>query len=228
MGKTIEQHASKKGHSVGPMLTSKSSDLEWTAIESADVAIEFTTPESALDNYERLLKMGVPIVTGTTGWYDQMDDVKRLVEKYDGSFFWASNFSIGVNLFWEINQRLANLMAQYPAYAASMTEIHHTQKLDEPSGTAITTADQITKVHPNYQSWKLTSEAINPGDLPIDALREGDVKGTHIVRFDSEIDQIELSHKAKSRGGFALGSILAAEFLSGKKGFYSMSDMLRL
>ncbi|HAW19053.1 MAG TPA: 4-hydroxy-tetrahydrodipicolinate reductase [Flavobacteriales bacterium] len=228
MGKTIEQIAIDKGHSVGPILDRNSSDSAWTTIQSADVVIEFTAPASALENYERLLKLGVPIVTGTTGWYDQIDLVKEMVAKHNGSFFWASNFSIGVNLFWEINQRLAALMSKHPSYAASMTEIHHTQKLDEPSGTAITTAEQITNVHPNYRSWKLTSEGVDQGDLPIDAQREGDVKGTHIVRFDSNVDQIELSHKAKSRDGFALGAILAAEFLSSKKGFYTMSDMLRL
>lgn len=226
MGKTIEEVCADRGHDVVARLTSQSTDEDWATLAEADVSIEFTRPEAALTNFERCFEAGYPIVTGTTGWYNDMEQVESQCANHYGSFFWASNFSIGVNLFWQVNQRLAELMAGQQDYQANMTEIHHTQKLDEPSGTAITTADQIIARHPAYRSWKLSSEAPADGELSIEALREGDVKGTHIVRYESEIDRIELKHEAKTRKGFALGSVLAAEFLHGKKGFFTMKDLL--
>lgn len=226
MGKTIEEIALERGHEIVARVSSQSSEDEWQNLKSADVCIEFTRPEAALENFEFCIENKVPLVTGTTGWHDHMDEVKSNCENNEASFFWASNFSIGVNLFWQINKRLAQLMNNYLAYSPSMREIHHTQKLDEPSGTAITTAQQILAEYPSMKGWKLTSEHPDQNELPIEALRESDVKGTHIVSYDSEIDRIELKHEAKTRKGFALGAVLAAEFLHGKTGFYTMEDLL--
>ena len=228
MGKTIEEICLERGHEIVAKINSKSTTDEKELLKNADVVIEFTRPESALENFNFCFDNGISIVTGTTGWYDQMNKVKALCESSDASFFWASNFSIGVNLFWEVNKKLAQLMASYPEYKVSMDEIHHTQKLDEPSGTAITTANQIIEVRDDLENWKLSEEHPSSKDLAITAFREGDVKGTHVVKYQSEIDNIELKHEAKTRKGFALGSVLAAEFLYGKKGFFTMSDLLQL
>jgi 4-hydroxy-tetrahydrodipicolinate reductase len=226
MGKIIEQIAIKRGHTVAAKVTRQSTIQEWSVLEGADVCIEFTRPKSAIQNYSWCIDRNLPIVTGTTGWYDDMDKVKTLVNEKGASFFWASNFSIGVNLFWQVNKRLTELMAEHGDYKPSMTEIHHTQKLDEPSGTAITTAHQIIEQSNNLSSWKLTKDNPGESDLPIEALRESDVKGTHIVKYESPIDTIELKHAAKTREGFALGAVIAAEFLADKKGFFGMDDLL--
>jgi 4-hydroxy-tetrahydrodipicolinate reductase len=227
MGKIIEEIAIDRGHEIVARLTSTAADQDWEELNAADVCIEFTRPESALANFNRCLENGISVVTGTTGWYAQMESVKTKYNKEDGSFFWASNFSIGVNLFWQINKKLAELMALQPSYTSSMIEIHHTQKLDEPSGTAITTANQIIERIPAYTDWKLDSEPHTTSDLIIESHREGDVKGTHIVNYDSDVDRIQIMHEAKSRKGFALGAVLAAEFLNGKNGWFTMEDMLR-
>jgi len=227
MGKTIERIALERGHTVVGKISSTSSEADWNNLLQADVVIEFTRPESALTNFEFCLKNQLPLVTGTTGWYDHMDAARELQNQHEGQFFWASNFSIGVNLFWQINQKLAKLMNEYPAYRVSMEEIHHTQKLDEPSGTAITTAEQIIAESDKLQNWKLDTDNPNSAELPITAIREGDVKGTHIVRYESDIDRISFGHEAKTRDGFALGSVLAAEFLAKQApGFYTMSDLI--
>lgn len=226
MGKTIEALCIERGHTIVARLNSASTTEEWTALAQADVSIEFTRPEAALDNFKRCFEAGYPLVTGTTGWYDHMDEVEAMCAANNASFFWASNFSVGVNLFWQINQKLAALMAGHSDYSVSMTEIHHTQKLDEPSGTAITTANQIIAHHPGYRAWKLQQDTPGAHDISIEALREGDVKGTHIVRYESDIDRVEFKHEAKTRKGFALGSVLAAEFLQGKQGLFSMKDLL--
>ena len=226
MGKTIESVAIKRGHSIVARLDSKSDAKSWGSISLADIAIEFSRPEAAIENYKKCLDLKVPLVTGTTGWYEQMELIRQKVQNSDGSFFWASNFSIGVNLFWQINKKLAALMNSHKEYKASMIEIHHTQKLDEPSGTAITTAEQIINSLDGYTNWTLEKDGIKDSEISIEAIREGDVKGTHIVRYENDIDLIELKHAAKSREGFAIGSVLAAEFLICKKGFFTMTDML--
>lgn len=226
MGKIIEQVALDRNHEIVAKVDRNSTIAEWQALEKADACIEFTQPKSAIQNFSWGIDRGLPIVTGTTGWYDEMDKVKALVEEKNASFFWASNFSIGVNLFWQLNKRLAEIMSNYEEYTPSMTEIHHTQKLDEPSGTAITTAEQIIERSKHLHNWKLSTEHPQKGDLTIEALREGDVKGTHIVKYESPIDTIELKHTAKSREGFAKGAVIAAEFLAGKKGFFGMEDLL--
>lgn len=228
MGKTIERIAIDRGHEIVCKITSKSTEAEKNDLKKADVIIEFTRPESALENFNFCLEHGLKTVTGTTGWYAQKAALKQQCDQTDGTFFWASNFSIGVNLFWEVNKKLASLMADYPAYKVSLDEIHHTQKLDEPSGTAITTAEQIIAALPNVTDWKLSEDNPTDQDLSITSFREGDVKGTHIVKYESEVDKIELKHEAKTREGFAMGAVLAAEFVQDKKGFLTMSDLLGL
>lgn len=228
MGKTIEEVAAERKHRIVARLTSNANAQDWEKLRMANVCIEFTRPDAAPTNFKRCLEMGLPVVTGTTGWYERMDEVVTWCKSGDCSFFWASNFSIGVNLFWQANKKLAELMALHPGYKAGITEIHHTQKLDAPSGTAITTAEQIIQRHPGYDRWRLASEGDAPATLLIDAIREEDVKGTHIVSYDSEVDRIELKHEAKSRRGFALGAVLAAEWLLDKKGLFTMEDMLSM
>jgi 4-hydroxy-tetrahydrodipicolinate reductase len=228
MGKTIERIAIDRGHEIVCKIRSESTPAEKNNLQKADVIIEFTRPESALENFSFCLEHGLKTVTGTTGWYDQKAAVQQQCDQKDGTFFWASNFSIGVNLFWEVNKKLASLMVNYPAYKVSMDEIHHTQKLDEPSGTAITTAEQIIAAMPNITEWKLSNDNPSDQDLNITSFREGDVKGTHLVKYESEVDKIELKHEAKTREGFALGAVLAAEFVQNKKGFLTMSDLLGL
>ena len=226
MGKTIEELSIQRGHEIVARITSSSTDEEWNDLNEADVCIEFTNPASALENIKYCMENGFPMVTGTTGWHDHIDKVERWQDKYKGSFFYASNFSIGMNLFWQVNRRLAEIMNNHEDYAVSIKEIHHKEKLDKPSGTAITTAEQINKAIPDLKGWKLSEGNPDADEIEIEAIREGAAKGTHIVTYESDIDTIELKHEAKSRNGFALGSIMAAEFLEGQKGFFTMDDML--
>ncbi|MEQ9187911.1 MAG: 4-hydroxy-tetrahydrodipicolinate reductase [Cryomorphaceae bacterium] len=226
MGMTIEEIALERGHSIIAKLTSASTDADWDRLNDADVCIEFTNPASSLENFKYCMENGFALVTGTTGWYEHMDKVERWQEKYHGSFFWASNFSVGVNLFWQVNKRLAELMNDQPDYSVSIREIHHTEKKDAPSGTAITTAEQILQAIPDLSGWKLKEDKPKSDEIEIEALREKDVKGTHTVRYESDIDSIEITHAANSRKGFALGAVLAAEFLQGQKGFFTMEDLL--
>ena len=226
MGKTIEGIAVERGHEVVARLTSSSTDEEWSDLNEADVCIEFTNPASALENIKYCMENGFSLVTGTTGWHDHLEKVERWQDKYKGSLFYASNFSIGMNLFWQVNKRLAEIMNNHEDYVVSIKEIHHTEKLDKPSGTAIITAEQINKAIPDLKGWKLSEDNPDVDEIAIEALREGSAKGTHIVTYESNIDTIEIKHEAKSRNGFALGSILAAEFLQGQKGFFTMDDML--
>src|SRR5690554_4832186 len=220
MGKTIEKLALEKGHSI---VFVKSKDLVEGKFEDADLAIEFSSPEAAVGNISKALEMGIPVVSGTTGWLDKYDEMVDMCIKRNGSFIYASNFSIGVNLFFSINEYAAKLMAPWKEYNVSVEEIHHLQKKDAPSGTAITIAEGILK-HSKKQAWKLDSSEENM--LNITAKREEDVKGTHIISYDSKIDTISFKHEAHSRDGFAVGAILAAEFLKDKKGIFTMKDVL--
>ena len=222
MGKTIEKLAMEKGHSVVFKNTSNSSEGNF---EDAEVAIEFSSPEAAILNISKALEAGIPIVSGTTGWLANYGEMVNLCERRNGSFITASNFSIGVNLFFSINEYAAKLMAPWKEYNVSVEEIHHLQKKDAPSGTAITIAEGILK-HSDKEDWKLNTSHEN--SLNITAKREEEVKGTHIVSYDSFIDTISLKHEAHSRDGFALGAILAAEFLKDKKGIFTMKDVLGL
>lgn len=222
MGKAIEQVALQRGHQIAGRVDVGDTD---TIAAGADVAIEFTQPGAAIDNISKCLASGIPVVCGTTGWLEQLDQVKELVRKYDGTFFYASNYSLGVNIFFKVNEYLAKLMASQQNYHVSVDETHHTQKKDAPSGTAITIAEGIIKYLPWKRSWvNETNE--NPEKLVINSFRIDPAPGTHSVKYKSAIDDIEITHTAHSRDGFALGAVLVAEWLKGRKGTYTMNDFL--
>lgn len=225
MGKTIEQIARDRGHEIVSIIdVNNPEDFESKAFKQADVAIEFTTPATAFDNYMKCFAAGVPVVSGTTGWLNRLDEVKRMCAEEGKTFFYASNFSIGVNIFFALNKYLAKIMNNFPSYDVRMTEVHHIHKLDAPSGTAITLAEGILDNLDRKERWTLeTSE--KPTDLPIHAIREGEVPGIHEIIYESDADIISIKHDAKSRAGFALGAVLAAEFTAGKKGFLGMNDL---
>jgi 4-hydroxy-tetrahydrodipicolinate reductase len=225
MGKTLEQTALKRGHEVVLRLDVNNPE-DFARLHEADVAIEFTRPESAIKNLAQCFNQGVPVVCGTTGWLDSYDAVIAQCSKNNGSFFYASNYSIGVNIFFEINRRLASMMNGYDMYDVKMEEIHHTQKLDAPSGTAITLAQGIIENIERKTNWLCDTEGGDEKSINITAKRIDPAPGTHIVTYDSPIDSIEITHTAHSREGFATGAIVAAEWLLGKKGVFSMKDML--
>ena len=225
MGKTIEQIALQRGHQIVSIIDiNNTADFDSEAFRSADVAIEFTTPATALGNYMRCFEANVPVVSGTTGWLSHLDEVKVKCEQEGKTFFYASNFSVGVNIFFALNRYLAKIMNGFPAYDVRMTEVHHIHKLDAPSGTAITLAEGILDNVERKERWTLET-AEQPTDLPIHAIREGEVPGIHEIIYESEADTISIKHDAKSRAGFALGAVIAAEFTAGKKGFLGMSDL---
>lgn len=225
MGKTIEQIALSRGHEIVSIIDiNNPDDFESAAFKSADVAIEFTTPATAFDNYMKCFAANVPVVSGTTGWTVRMGEIKEMCEKEGKTFFYASNFSIGVNIFFALNKYLAKVMNNFPSYDVRMTEVHHIHKLDAPSGTAITLAEGILENIDRKDRWTLET-AEKATDLPIHAIREGEVPGIHEIIYESDVDTISIKHDAKSRTGFALGAVVAAEFTAGKKGFLGMSDL---
>ena len=228
MGKAIEKLALAKGHQITAIVDSKNS-IENTNFDDVDVAIEFTRPELAVKHMNFCLEIGMPIVVGTTAWQNELKIISDNVSKYNGSLVHASNFSIGVNLFFEMNKKLAKIMEAHPAYKLEMTEIHHTQKLDKPSGTAVTLAEEIIEQNTNYKHWRLAenNELENENEFSIHALREENVPGTHIINYSSPIDSIQMQHIAHTRDGFALGAILAAEWIKNKKGIFTMKDVLQ-
>ncbi len=227
MGREIERIARERGHEIVAIIDMNEEDkFQSPGFRSADVAIEFTSPESAFENYTRAFEAGVPVVSGTTGWLDKMDRVKEACEKEGKTFFYASNFSLGVNLFFALNNYLAGLMNRFPEYNVRVEETHHIHKLDAPSGTAITLAEGILDRVDRKKNWSL--EEGDSNTLHIEAFREGEVPGIHTVVYESGVDTIRVTHDAKSREGFALGAVLAAEFTKGKKGFLTMSDLLDL
>jgi 4-hydroxy-tetrahydrodipicolinate reductase len=230
MGQAIEDIALKRGHIITCKISSRNlQDFNPRVLQWADVAIEFSTPESAFANISRCIEMGVPVISGTTGWLNKLDEIRHLCHEKSGSFMYASNFSIGVNIFFEINKRLAQLMNKYEVYDAHVKEIHHTAKLDKPSGTAITLAKDIIEQVERKKVWTISPPNDNHSrSLYIDAERIENVPGTHIVTYESEIDTIEIKHTAHSRMGFAKGAVLAAEWIQGKKGIFEMKDMLEL
>lgn len=228
MGKELEQIAISRGHSV--VLTidiDNQHDLTVENLSKADVAIEFTTPASAIGNYSICFQSGVPVVSGTTGWLDKRSMVEKECLASNGCFFYASNFSLGVNLFFELNRNLARIMKPFPQYDITMTEIHHTQKLDAPSGTAITLAEGILSENGTKKSWTIEDPQSNE-ELHITSVRKDPYPGLHSVKYESEVDFIEITHNTYNRKGLALGAVLAAEFCFGKKGIYNMSDLLKL
>ena len=225
MGKMIERIAVSRGHQVVLVVDlDNRADCSVEQLRQADVAIEFTTPAVAVDNYKWCMDAGVPVVSGTTGWLSRLDEVKRMCAEEGKTFFYASNFSIGVNIFFALNKYLAKVMNNFPSYDVRMTEVHHIHKLDAPSGTAITLAEGILENIDRKDRWTLET-AEKATDLPIHAIREGEVPGIHEIIYESDVDTISIKHDAKSRAGFALGAVVAAEFTAGKKGFLGMSDL---
>ena len=226
MGRTIEGLAVAKGHDIVLKITDTNlSDLTKENLEQADVAIEFTTPESAFNNVSLCLKSGVPVISGTTAWLDRLDEAKEICAATKGAFFYASNYSIGVNIFFAMNKYLAEMMEQYDDYNPTMEEIHHTQKLDAPSGTGITLAEGLLEKLSRKSKW--VNDATNEGsELALVSKRIDKVPGTHTVNYTSPIDTIEMTHVAHSREGFAKGALSAAEWIVGKEGFFGMNDML--
>jgi 4-hydroxy-tetrahydrodipicolinate reductase len=226
MGKAIEQIALAKGHRITLTIDLDNlGDLNQANLSRADVAIEFTGPSSAFDNVMCCLRAGIPTVSGSTGWVEKLDIAKTYCLDNRGSLIWASNFSIGVNIFFEVNKKLATLMAPHQEYQVSMVEVHHTQKKDAPSGTAITLAEQILAIIPHKNKWVNQPTAISD-ELEIRSERIDPAAGIHKIRYHSEVDEIEIIHTALSRAGFASGAVLAAEFIRGKKGVFSMQDVL--
>jgi 4-hydroxy-tetrahydrodipicolinate reductase len=226
MGKTIERVALQRGHQISYRIDSlNKSDIYLLSPENTDVAIEFSQPDTAFLNLKHCLEQNVAIVCGTTGWLSQQTLVENICKESGGSFFYASNYSIGVNLFFRLNEIFAELMSKHADYDVSLEEIHHIEKLDAPSGTAISLAKDILKIIQSKKQW-VKGNATQASDLGIVSKREDEVAGTHIVSYQSEIDQIDIKHTAFTREGFAQGAVMAAEWLFGKKGVFGMKDML--
>ena len=228
MGKMIEQVALSKGHEISWKIDIDNiSDLEKVNPWNTDVAIEFTTPHSAFNNVCNLLQNGVNVVCGTTGWNEKLPEAQKLANTKGLGFLWTSNFSVGVNIFFKLNEHLAKLMNGVDGYNPEITEIHHIHKKDAPSGTAITIADGILQNYKSKKGWKL-APAQNNESLIITAERKGEVPGTHIIKYASAVDYIEITHCANNRQGLANGAVLAAEFVKGKKGIFNMNEVLGL
>lgn len=226
MGHAIEEIALQKGHQIVLRINDLNlNDLTRENIQQADVAIEFTNPQSAVNNILFCLNENVPVVSGTTGWLEHFKTVEQKCKEENGTFLYASNFSVGVNIFFELNKKLAALMKPHPGYDVSLEEIHHTQKKDAPSGTAITLAEQIMASSDQKNKW-INSESKNKNELSIISKRIDEVPGTHSVKYVSDVDDIEIIHTAHSRKGFAEGAVLAAEFVEKKKGIFGMKDVL--
>lgn len=228
MGKAIERIALERGHTIVYKIDSKNT-IDQVDLTLADVAIEFTQPGLVINHIEKCAELKVPVVVGTTGWQDQLAYVATLITEKGASLLHASNFSIGVNILFNINEKLAALMFPHPEYKAQIEEIHHIQKLDAPSGTAVSLAQGIIQNNHRYTAWKAETGSwpeVNEQELAIQALREPEVPGTHTISYTSNIDTLTLSHQAHSRDGFAMGSVIAAEFLLGKKGVHTMRDVL--
>jgi 4-hydroxy-tetrahydrodipicolinate reductase len=227
MGKAIEEIAEERGHTISHKININNTQaLKFIDSTGIDVAIEFSQPDAAFDNISYCLSNHIPVVSGTTGWLDRKAEIDELCRKYDGTFFYASNFSLGVNLFFRMNEILAQMMEQHPIYQTKITEIHHTDKLDAPSGTAITLAEGLIDNLSSKKRW-LNEPSGKDDVVPIISKREPDVPGTHVVEYFSDIDEIEIKHTAKSRTGFALGAVLVAEWIKDKKGVLSMKDFMK-
>ncbi|MBD5270124.1 MAG: 4-hydroxy-tetrahydrodipicolinate reductase [Bacteroides sp.] len=229
MGHIIEQVALSRGHKIVCVIDADNTqDFSSNAFKEADVAIEFSTPGTAVDNILASFAAGVPVVSGTTGWTAALPDLKDMCDKGRGTLLYASNFSIGVNIFMALNRYLAGIMNDFAQYSASMVETHHIHKLDHPSGTAITLAEELVAKVDRLSSWKEPAPGVtlDKKALPVDHVRQGEVPGIHTITWESEADTISITHSAKSREGFALGAVLAAEWLKGRKGFHSMGEML--
>jgi 4-hydroxy-tetrahydrodipicolinate reductase len=227
MGHEVEKIALEREHSIGVTIDN---EKDWhekaEQLKQCDVAIEFSMPAIAIENISKCFDAGIPIVVGTTGWYDKFQQISDLCISSNNTLFYAANYSIGVNIFFDINRRLASLLEAYPMYTPAMVEIHHIQKLDAPSGTAITLANGI--IASNSRFTKLTEANPEPGEILVQSIREGNVPGTHSITWSSDIDQITIMHEAKGRRGFALGAVMAAEWVQKRHGVFTMKDMLNL
>ena len=224
MGKILEIKAKERNHTISKILKNK----KWTSqdLMESDMAIDFSSPDSALDNIYKAFKANVPIVVGTTGWNKDFDKVKNWCNEYKGAILPSSNFSLGVNIFFEMNRQLSKIMNRQKSYSAKIRETHHTEKVDSPSGTAITTAEIILEEMDDYSNW-VSNNSNYGNNLPIIAKRQAGEPGTHEVIYESNIDELSISHRAKNRDGFAIGAIIAAEFLYNKKGLFSMKDVVK-
>jgi 4-hydroxy-tetrahydrodipicolinate reductase len=226
MGKIIEQYALNRGHTISFKIdVNNKEDRALINPENSDAAIEFSSPHSAYENLKYCMNVGLKTVSGTTGWLEHRKEIEELCLSNGATFFYASNYSVGVNLFFKLNRQLAKLMAGQPHYEISSSEIHHTEKLDAPSGTAITLAEGIMENISSKNSW-VNQEIPKENEVPIWSSREGKVPGTHIIKYISDVDEIEISHVAKNRNGFALGAVLAAEWVQNQKGVVGMEQML--
>jgi 4-hydroxy-tetrahydrodipicolinate reductase len=222
MGKVIERIALERGHEI---VLRKDSSSSYDGLSKADVAIDFSVPDVAVENISAAINLGIPVVSGTTGWLEDYHGIVKLCNEKNAAFLYGSNFSLGVNIFFELNDYLAKMMAKFKDYKVSMEEIHHTQKLDKPSGTAISLVNSIIN-HTDKNNWAI--ENPKQDDIFIDVKRIDDVPGTHSVFYNSDVDFIEIKHVAHNREGFALGAVIAAEWIIGKKGIFSMKDVLDL
>ncbi len=234
MGRTVQRLGLERGHTFPLIIDLDNKEtIHSDGFKTMDVAVEFTTPDSAVDNIRACLNQGVPVVSGTTGWNERVPEMEAYCRKMNGGLFHASNFSIGVNILFALNRKLAHIMNSHSQYSASVEETHHIHKLDAPSGTAITLAEQIIKEIEPLKKWSLkdTNRDDQNGDpsvLKIHAIREGEVTGRHSVHYESGLDSITLIHNAKSRDAFATGILLAAEFMAGRHGVFGMNDLLKL
>jgi 4-hydroxy-tetrahydrodipicolinate reductase len=228
MGKEIEKMALERNHKVGVIIDIENlGDFTAENLQSADVALDFSQPASAFSNIVKCFDARLPVVSGTTGWLDRFDEVLSICKEKEGTFFYASNFSPGMNIFFHLNKYLAGIMNSFKGYEISIEETHHTRKLDAPSGTAIKLADDIISLLDRKNKWELGINT-ESDSIKITSVRKGNIAGIHTIDYDSPMDLIEIKHSAKSRKGFALGAILAAEFIKDKKGFFTMNDLLKI
>jgi 4-hydroxy-tetrahydrodipicolinate reductase len=226
MGKEIEKIALSRGHMIVLKVDAiNASTYSIHELQRADVAIEFSTPETAVDNIKKCFEANVPVVVGTTGWLDHLEELKKICEEKKQTLFYASNYSIGVNLFFKLNDYLSKLMNNYPEYNVTMEEIHHVHKLDSPSGTAITLANQVISNIPQKEKW-INSTSGKKNELEIISKRIDEVPGTHTIKYSSDVDEICIEHVAHNRQGFALGAVIAAEWIRERKGVFGMNDLL--
>ncbi|UBM61820.1 4-hydroxy-tetrahydrodipicolinate reductase [Candidatus Sulfidibacterium hydrothermale] len=225
MGKMVEQVCRERGHSIVDIWDNASDRDKLSTVPDGVVVIDFSLPESAVENILFCFQKQMPVITGTTGWYQQLPEVKKMAEKFNGTLFYAPNFSLGVNVFFQLNRLFARMMTSLTGYRVSVEEIHHVHKLDAPSGTAIRIAEDILVSHPEFDSWQ-NSPDVPENVLPVISVRQGEVPGTHKVVYDSDSDTLSIKHEAKNRKGFALGAVLAAEFVQDKKGVFTMRDFL--
>lgn len=228
MGKSVQVIAEQRGHKVVCIVDEKEGKkLENLLDQKVDVAIEFTQPDAAFDNLTFCLENSIPVISGTTGWLAKYNAIQSVCLENNGTFLHASNFSLGVNIFFKLNHWLAGVLNNFPDYAVTMEEVHHVQKKDKPSGTAITLAENIINAHDSYNGWTLDEQPAK-GKIKIDSIRKDEVPGTHTVFYHGAVDQIALTHTADSRTGFALGAVLVAEWIKDKKGVFTMNDFIRI